>query len=242
MRLRLLLASLLVFSACSASADELPAKLLDLSRWKLTLPYDTDRPGEPDEVLQPELGRFVDATCFYVAKNRDAVVFRAACDGHSTDNSKYPRTELREMKPDGEDEAKWSTKGSKTHSMELELAITHMPRVKQHVVCAQIHDDQDDLLMVRLEDHKLFIERSDGKNIRLDSRYELGDKFTLRLAASGGRIKAWYNGQQEMDWKVSKKKCFFKAGCYTQSNLNKEKQPGSYGEVAIYRLELKHTD
>jgi len=61
----------------------------------------------------------------------------------------------------------------------------------------------------------------------------------IRLVATDGRIKAWYNDKLKMDWKVKQKKCYFKAGCYTQSNYKREKPKGSYGEVVIYRLELK---
>lgn len=231
----------LAFAAlcCSSHGEGLPSQILNLEKWKLTLPFDTDRPGEPDEVLQPELAEFKDSSCFYSTESGDAVIFRASCDGDQTENSSYPRSELREMKTGGEEEASWSVQGEDVHSMELELAITQLPKRKPHVVCAQIHDDDDDLLMVRVEDHKLFIERSDAKDIRLDSRYELGKRFTLRLVATEGRIRAWYNGQEKMDWKVKQKKCYFKAGCYTQSNYKKEKRKGSYGEVAIYRLELE---
>lgn len=239
MTIRLLLLLPFLLLSHPAMADPLPADVLSLEQWKLTLPFDTERPGDPDEVLPEELAKFEEAACFYVSESGDAVVFRADCDGEQTESSKYPRSELREMELNGEDEASWSTKGSDVHAMEIELAITNQPAVKPHVVCAQIHDDEDDVLMVRLEENKLFIERFKGKEIRLDSDYVLGTRFKLRIVVANGRIKAWYNDELKMDWKVSKKKCFFKAGCYTQSNLKKEKgRQGSYGEVAIYRLLL----
>lgn len=239
---RLTLALLIASLAATCSAEVHPADILDLETWKLTLPYDTQRPGDPDEVLMPELARFADASCFFATESGDAVIFRASCDGEQTENSKYPRSELREMDFSGEDEASWSVEGGDIHSLELELAITQLPKRKQHVVCMQIHDDLDDLLMVRLEDHKLFIERSNAKDVRLDSAYKLGERFTLRLVASEGRIKAWYNGKPKMDWKVNNRGCYFKAGCYTQSNYKIEQQEGSYGEVVVYRLELLHSD
>ena len=80
----------------SLSAAEPPAKILDLSRWKLTLPVDTDCPGRPDEIKQPQLASFVDAQCFFVNEDRKGVVFRAHCGGSTTKGSKYPRCELRE--------------------------------------------------------------------------------------------------------------------------------------------------
>ena len=240
----LILCTAIAFTAACvtlpAAEPRLPSAILDLDAWKLTLPYNTDRKGDPDEVVQPELETFQDPVCFYASESGDAVVFHAACDGEQTENSKYPRSELREMKPGGKDESSWSTDSKKRHLMEAELAIIHLPEVKKHVVCAQMHDNDDDVMMVRLEKKKLFIERKNAEDVPLDDDYKLGDRFTLRVLATDGRIKAWYNGELCMDWKVSKKKCYFKAGCYTQSNAKQGEPKGAYGEVEIYQLETSH--
>jgi poly(beta-D-mannuronate) lyase len=245
MKLPLLIcASFVVLAArcvtAPAAEPRLPSSILDLDAWKLTLPYNTDRKGDPDEVVQPELETFQDPTCFRASESGDAVVFHAACDGEETENSKYPRSELREMKPGGKDEAGWSTDGKKRHLMEAELAITHLPEVKPHVVCAQIHDEKSDIIMVRLEGKKLFVERKNAEDVELDSDYKLGDRFKLRVLATGGRVKVWYNGQPRMDWETSNKKCYFKAGCYPQSNAKKGEPEGAYGEVVIHRLGVTH--
>lgn len=223
-------------------AAEPPAAILDLAAWKLTLPYNTPRKGDPDEVVHPELAGFVEPDCFHVSPGGDAVIFRASCGGLGTVNSSYPRCELREMKAGGKDEIYWATDDGRRHAMELEQAITHLPEVKQHVVCAQIHDKNDDVLMVRLEKKKLFVERNDLADVSLDKNYRLGDKFTLRIEAADGRIKVWYNDVLKMDWQVSRKASYFKAGCYTQSNVKKGDRPDAYGEVVIYRLFVTHED
>jgi len=230
--------SLLVVT--SLSAAEPPAAILDLAAWKLTLPYNTARKGNPDEVVQPELALFQDPNCFFTSPSGDAVIFRASCGGLGTENSSFPRSELREMKASGKDEIGWSTKDATLHVMEIEQAITHVPDVKQHVVCAQIHDKEDDVMMVRLEKQKLFVERNKFDDVPLDSNYKIGDKFTLRIAAGEGRIKVWYNDELKMDWAVEKSQCYFKAGCYTQSNAKKGDKPEAYGEVAIYELKVTH--
>ena len=148
---RTLACFLLWLAHADLSATEPPAAVLDLTPWKLTLPFNTERKGNPDEVLQPELATFQDPTCFFTSAAGDAIVFRAACGGLGTENSSYPRSELREMQADGKDEISWSTDDSLIHLMEAELAITRIPEVKPHVVCAQIHDDEDDVIMIRLE-------------------------------------------------------------------------------------------
>ncbi len=235
---------LLCLVACSppVSAGDPPASVIDLNAWKLTLPYDTERSGNPDEVVQPELAGFHDPTCFYVSESKDAVVFRASCDGQETINSKYPRSELREMELGRDDEASWATGDKTPHVLEVECAITQVPKRKRHVVCAQIHDADDDVLMIRLEDRELFIEREGADEIELDSDYELGDRFTIRIVAANERIRVWHNDELKMDWKVSKRACYFKVGCYTQSNREIEKRTGSYGEVVINRLVLDHQE
>lgn len=237
---RTLTCLLLLWTFPSLSAAEPPATVLDLSCWKLTLPYDTPRKGNPDEVLQPELATFQDRSCFFTADSGSAVVFRAACGGLGTENSNYPRSELREMQAGGKDELEWSTDDPANHVMEVRLAITSVPEVKRHVVCAQIHDDEDDVIMIRLEKKKLFIERNDADDVPLDDDYKLGEPFTLRIIAGNGRIRVGYDNEPKMDWQVSKKRCYFKVGCYTQSNVHKGDLPEAAGEVVVHRLNVAH--
>lgn len=234
---------LVVLATTDTMAAQPPGRVLDLEAWKLTLPYNSKRrAGNPDEIVQPELAAFIDLEHFYTTEAGDGVVFRAPCDGRGTENSKYPRSELREMESNGKDEISWSTDDGSSHVFEAELAVTQTPLKKEHVVCTQIHDKEDDVLMVRLEDDSLFIERRGASDVILDSEYELGDRFKLRLVAERGRIKAWHDGDQVMDWKIEAKGCYFKAGCYTQSNRKKEGRDGSYGEVIVYHLRTSHFD
>ncbi|MCG6154195.1 polysaccharide lyase family 7 protein [Rubinisphaera margarita] len=227
-------------SEAFASAAEPPGRVFDLSAWKLTVPVDGDQDGKPDEILQPELQDYRDPECFFMNPADDAIVFRGPCGGVPTKNSGYPRCELREMTSDGGDEIGWSTTDSGSHVLELELAIKQLPEKKKHVVCAQIHDQEDDILMVRLERNKLFVERNDIGDVLLDSDYQLGDRVKLRIEAGQGRIRVSYNGEQKLDWKVSKKRCYFKAGCYTQSNVKQGDRPEAYAEVWIYALHIQH--
>ncbi|MEO1497058.1 MAG: polysaccharide lyase family 7 protein [Planctomycetota bacterium] len=220
-----------------------PAEVLDLARWKLTLPYDTRRAGNPDEVLQPELATFTDPTCFYAEQldgDGPAVVFRAACDGLGTVNSKYPRSELRQMAPGGEDEIGWATDDGGVHTLEVDLAVTHLPTRKPHVVCVQVHDAEDDVLMLRVEGKKLLLERCQDGDLRLVSDYELGTRLCLKIEASDGRLRAWHDDEQVMDWPIVKRGCYYKLGCYTQSSREIEADPGEYGEVRVYAAEVVH--
>jgi len=158
---------LLLTPEVSLSGGRFPAAAIDLTGWKLTLPIDTRHPGNPDEIKAAELRMFRDARFFHVNANGDGVVFRAPCGGVTTKGSGYPRCELREMDASGRKRAAWRTDDAGARELSLRIAITSVPPVKRHVVCAQIHDENDDVLMVRLEDRRLFVERNGADN---DSR------------------------------------------------------------------------
>jgi len=220
-------------------AAELPAQKLDLSHWRLTLPVDTARPGAPDEIRQPQLASFADRQYFFNGK-ADGVVFRAHCGGKPTRGSSYPRCELREMDPSGMTRAAWDTDAPVKHTMSMKVAITKTPPVKSHVVCAQIHDAGDDLMMIRLEGKKLFIERNSVGDVMLDRKYRLGSPFDLKIQACDGMVRVWYNAELRMTWKVSRQGCYFKAGCYTQSSIARGDAADACGEVVVYRLKVDH--
>lgn len=225
-----------VLASRGPAGEALPARVLDLTGWKLTLPVDTGRPGRPDEVEKAELQSFAAPDFFFVNPAGDGVVFRAPCGGAPTKGSRFPRCELREMKPGGGDEVAWSTDDPVPHVLEADLAVTRTPEARPHVVCAQIHDAEDDLLMIRLEGRRLLVERNDVGDVELDAAYEPGRAFRLRIEAGGGRVTVGYDGARKLDWKVSRNGCYFKAGCYTQSNPSKGDKPEAFGEVVIRRL------
>ncbi len=222
-----------------AIADQPPGALLDLARWKLTLPVDTDRPGHPDEIEWPELRSFVDPQYFFATEKSAAVVFRAHCGGVPTRGSRFPRCELREMTEGGKRPASWSTADDRWHTMSMRMAITHLPRVKRHLVCAQIHDAEDDLMMVRLEGTKLFIERNSVGDVMLERKYVLGTPFDLKIQAGRGRVRVWYDERLHLDWPVQRSGCYFKVGCYAQSNVREGDLPEAFGEVRLYRLDVQ---
>ena len=216
---------------------ELPAELLDLSNWKLTLP--TGDEGSPDEITQPELDTFSVDPYFMLNDDASAVVFRADVDGVTTSGSGYPRSELREM--DGTSKAAWSTTSGR-HTMTITQAITHLPDVKQHVVARQVHDSGDDVMMIRLEGSYLFVESNGDDMGELDDAHVLGTTFTVRIVAVSGWIEIYY---EDMDtpmviMEADTDGCYFKAGAYTQSNLDRGDEPGAYGEVRIEALEVVH--
>jgi len=216
---------------------EVPADLLDLSNWKLTLP--TGEQGKPKEVLSAQLARFSDEF-FSVTPARDAVVFTAEVGGVTTKNSKYPRSELREMR--GDEKAAWSNPGG-THTLETRQAILAVPKVKPEVVAAQIHDGDDDVLQIRLEGERLTVQSDDGETETvLDPAYRLGTPYDLKIVAADGRIEVFHDGQRKAELRKSGTGWYFKVGAYVQSSPEKGDAEGTPGAVAVYSLKVTHTD
>lgn len=227
-----------------------PFNLLDSHCWKVTLPV--GKPGKPTEVTFPALATYTDEW-FKLNAAGNGIVFIAPTDGVTTSGSKNPRSELREMSPDGKERAAWSsTVGS--HSMEVELSVDALPIGKKpHVVIAQIHDSKDDVVVFRLEGDTsgdrntgmLWI--TDGNTTHsflVSERYRLGDKIRVGFRVEGGVIRFVYNGQL-VNYTQAKKVtgCYFKAGCYNQSGGIVTKLPNGkadYAQVTIYKLLICH--
>ena len=230
------------YAVQSAQAATYPSQILDLTNWKETLPIGSS--GSPLEIKQPALATYVKAPYFTPNGASNAVLFRAPVNGVTTSGSSYPRSELREMINGGKDNASWSmTSGA--HVMFIDQAITAVPKTKKHLVAGQIHDSSDDVIVIRLEYPKLFVDINGNDGPVLDSNYTLGKRFTVKFVAVNGQIKIYYNGSQVPAYTMSKSGSgnYFKAGAYTQSNCSKESvcDSSNYGEVAIYGLSVQHS-
>lgn len=220
-----------------------PGDVFDLSNWKLQLP---DRSSGH---MYPELASYQGSN-FGLSRAGDGIAFRAQVGGSTTPNSKYPRSELREMA--GKGEAAWSgTSG--THTLSLTEAVTQVPPVKPQVVTAQIHDSKNDIIEVLADGKRSSTKgkvaicvRYGGKGKQqepcLDDNYVLGSKYTVDLMVANGRIFIFYNGQKKLDLSANgdTNTYYFKAGCYTQSNPQKGDAPNAAGEVIIYAAKVKH--
>lgn len=231
--------AVLLFLCSFAGAKNFAGDMFNLGIWKLTIPMDDDGDGVADEVMMPLLRYFEDPDFFHLSETGDSVVFRAPCGGATTKNSRYPRSELREMNKDSKTKASWSTT-SGVHNMTLEFAVNKTPRKKPHVVAAQIHDGENDLLMVRLEGKKLFLERRDEEDFILIEDYKLGTFVKLMLICDNSRIRAFLDKKQVMEWNVEADGLYFKVGCYTQSNPEKGDRPDDYGETEFRSVYVVH--
>lgn len=218
---------------------EQPASGIDLTNWKLTLPTDANSDGKADEIKQPTLANFKFTPYFYVRAD-GGTAFRADCDGATTTGSSYPRCELREMKNGGQDLASWDTDDAAINSLDVELAFTHLPDIKPHVVGVQIHDGADDVTVLRLEGTDLYVTKGDTKYKKIATGYQLGSRIRVRFEASAAGIRWFLNGNLVATIDGTYEGCYAKAGCYTQASSRvaktSDKYGTGYGEVVIYSL------
>ncbi|RQO70008.1 polysaccharide lyase family 7 protein [Pedobacter sp. KBW06] len=235
---------LVALSSVKPALAQLPSEILTLQNWKLNVPEGIKTPGRSDEYKQPELNTYQHPQWFHTNASGDAVVFRANTGGTTTSGSGYPRSELREMTNDGKKNASWSS-STGTHTLFIDQRISHLPLEKPHIVVGQIHDDQDDVIVFRLEKNKLFVKMGDEKGPVLEENYQLGTRFTVSFKVSKDQTDCYYNGQLRFSYPKAFRNAYFKAGAYVQSSCQgKRKVKGesceAYGEVEIYKVSLNH--
>lgn len=215
-----------------------PSDVLNLSNWKLTLPVDNQQDGEPDEVKQPQLGSY-SSEHFRLNDAGNGVVFRANAGGITTEGSEFARSELREMTNDGTERAAWGSESS-THSMTIRQSIDRVPPARPSIVAGQIHGGDEYLVLIRLDGQRLYVKADDENQGDLDTSYQLGETFTLRLEASNGHIRVYYNDKLKVELERTCQECYFKAGAYLQTNVEWGETPQTFGEVTIYDLHVRH--
>jgi hypothetical protein len=220
---------------------EYPAQVLDLAGWKVTMPTGSD--DKPKEVEQPDLATFDETPWFQPTQGCQGVAFRAPVNGITTSGSHYPRSELREMGPDGEP-AEWSS-GSGTHTFVVTEAFTALPQGRPNLVGAQIHDDSDDISVFRLEGSDLYVTKGSNPHYKLiTSNYVLGTRFEAKFVVDDNTVQAFYNGQPQTTFPAKFSDAYFKAGAYTQANCEEDGVPctsSNYGETTIYSLRATHS-
>jgi hypothetical protein len=179
----------------------------------------------------------------------DAVQFRVRMDAKTTSSgTKYPRSELRELNEAGTGNAAWDG-SSGTHYMEGISRVTHLPPTKPWAVFCQIHDASSDLIRVQTEGSlgalKLVARNTPpGSSTEtvttVQASYTLGTDIVWRLEVIGGSGKLYLGGTQVLTFPAGESGCYFKAGCYAQSNSTID-SASEYAAVELRNLKCWHT-
>lgn len=222
----------------------------DLSHWKLTLPIDASgsNQGKAVEVSSADLADgYTHADYFHTDAN-GSVVFWSPVTGATTENSDYPRSELREMLDPRDPGVNWTADG--IHILDATCRVTEVPSSRK-VIIGQIHSYSGKAKpLIKLQFYKGRIEAlvkvspNSGKDRKLTfPQVGLDNEIVYRIMLQDGVLTLNVNGtaqtenifENDSDW--AHQTFYFKAGAYTQDN----KGPQTEGaRVMFSRLSVAH--
>lgn len=195
--------------------------LINLNNWSINLP--TGNTKYPIEYGP------------YVTQDKYGLTLKTPCDGKPTKNSKFPRTELREMI--NTKKAKWaSTEG--THKFKGVYSVNRFTFIKPEICIFQIHDGSKDVLQIIATPTHIKYKYNDIK-ITLGP-YNINERFKIKCKVYRGSIELKYNFNFPILLPIDSLSLYFKTGNYLQSNDIIEVDPDEYSLVTIHELGLKH--
>jgi len=244
---------ILIASVASAGAEE---PTINPECWKITLPL-PDSAGKALEIRNPQFAAYVaDPTSIPAEQARyfwieDGVYFFYCPSGAATtENSKYSRSELREMKGNsGADEYQWTL--AEGGNLKMRFKIGPLVGGADKLIFAQIHGHRPDskpLLKCIWEKGHLRLMIKSGDNLtdyQKKPRYLAlaeGEWHTCKIVASANELSIAINDQvvetfeqSHLQFWPDKNTFYFKAGNYLQ-----EKDEGCAATVSISHLSVKH--
>jgi len=219
-----------------------PGGNFDLSLWELQEPIGGSI--SPAQLVGPN--GFQDSY-FFTNPNDGSLTFWDPEMGATTSNSKFPRSELREMTADGAD-ADWAVTG--TNTLSARLKATQIPN---HVCVGQIHLGTGapastkpllELFYYATGAIVLAIEQTPaGGNLVPYSvgSVPVGTKWSYVIGLSGNTISLAINGHASQTFTMSptfnNEHMYFKAGAYNQS-VGSSTTIGA--KVQFYSLQIFH--
>lgn len=186
------------------------------------------------------------ANRFYLDSNGDVVFKQLVENGRTSTGTKYSRSELRELLPNGTDKAAWNS-GSGTFSDEGICKIDHAASPKPWVCFFQVHDADSDFFRVQYEAGPIVVRRTPpgGSEIRtvLRASYSYGTWISWKWQFDSGRLRISLDGTVVLDVTgMSKTGCYAKLGCYNQVSNTSDgggASAGDYCQVTYQRGSLK---
>lgn len=218
---------------------------IDLSIWELQLPIAKPNSRSIEIISPKELIAGYRSPYFH--EERDGVLtFTCPLNGVKTKNAKYPRSELRERKFDGE----WKLVGN--HSMEAECEVEKLAGGKGMII-GQIHgtDSKGSPQFVKLRydtSGKIILELKDDKDIKKNKKHtvykaDILEKIKYRIEVNDHKLTVVVNGKSyEQEFKNhywDTQEYYFKAGCYLQNN---SKRSSDTGIIKFYSLKISHNE
>ena len=246
-----LLAMLWLFGGLSAEAAEPLADQFDLSHWKLTLPVNEKGKlaGHAAEIPADRLADGYAHPDYFQIGSNGTITFWAPVCGSTTDNSGYPRSELRELLDPADPSVNWSAQG--THVLKACCRVTRVPS-SQKVIIGQIHSYSGKALpLIKLQFFKNRVEAlvkrspSKGGDQKLElAKVGLDDEIAYEIRLQAGELRVIANGSTQRvnilknDLAWADQTFYFKAGAYCQDN---DGPPSEGARVVFSRLRVTHS-
>ena len=230
-----------------------PEKNFDLKDWKLQT---IDSENATIDIPASNLVSGYTSSLFYTDPNDGSLVFRVPSNGGTTDNSSYPRCELRQMGAG----ANWSLNDPTEHYLYAECKVTQIASEKPNIIIGQIHGSEADSEMIKLRwkgylPGECIVEARFEKNditkaeygVTLASGLSLGDLLQYSITMSNGTIVVTVNGNSASqtytnDYFGTTDRYYFKAGNYFNYNNTIVQNPIiRYGQTQFYTITLNKT-
>lgn len=218
--------------------------MIDLDTWNLSIPV-----GSPAITIDtPKLASGYKDGFF---KSGETLFFWAPVTGSTTKSAKYPRTELRETKPDGSLN-NWKYNAA-DNMLRAALAVNQVPSTGK-IVIGQIHCNGSTEPMLKVEYQWMDAKRlgnivakyratptSEPAVIIVAQKVPMNQRFTytIHLTPSGNLTVNAANFQwgAKVDKSWSSASLYFKAGVYTQDNSGYATEGGA---ATFYKLAIEH--
>ncbi len=223
-----------ILVAISTAATQ-PSRLaraaeIDLENWKLTLPVDVERTfeGKAAEISAAQLAAGYEDK-YFLTESDGSIVFWCPVNGATTEDTEFPRSELREMLDARDPSVNWTSRG--THTLEARCRVMEVPSTGK-VIIGQIHSyTGKSKPLVKLQYYKGRVEAlvkmspNAGKDRKLTfPEVGLSGDIAYQIKLRDGVLSITVNGatqtenivENDGDW--ANQTFYFKAGAYTQDN------------------------
>ncbi|GIE30708.1 alginate lyase [Actinoplanes italicus] len=231
-------------SAATLDPSLPPGGNFDLSVWSLQLP--TGSPGSPDTISPGQLkAGYTNPSFFWTDSNDGSMTFWAPEKGVTTPNSKYARSELREMNANGS-AANWTLAGNHTLSAQLRIvSVTKNVAVGQVKLGTGGPSTKPLAELYYRPNGDIFFGTQNspdasGQTLHKVGNVAVGTKWTYVINVNGSKINLTVNGTRTtytIPSAFNPYRQYFKAGSYNQSS---SESTTNGAKVKFYALTVKH--
>jgi Ca2+-binding RTX toxin-like protein len=237
--------------------NAVPSSNFDLSQWKLQLPIDAKGTFKGKAAEVKSLNGYTHQEYFHTGAD-GAIVLSAPVQGATTGNSRYARSELREMA--GSTEAAWTLRhgGQLSATLQVDVAPTQADGTYGKIVVGQVHGGNGQLVRLAWEDGTLFyandITANGEKDIHIELLNEQGEQpsvslnetFSYTISVSSRQLEVsvfadgnTYSSVSAIHRKWDDNHFYFKSGNYLGIN---EGGGSGYGQVSLLAIDVNHAN